>query len=43
MSPLAETRGAGIAVIDAATGKRLEDVAKLDAHPNRFKLLRQDR
>src|SRR3989442_2507162 len=25
--------GGGIAVIDAASGKRLEDVAKLDAHP----------
>src|SRR5438132_8674737 len=28
----------GIAVIDAATGKRLEDVAKLEAHPESFQL-----
>jgi DNA-binding beta-propeller fold protein YncE len=28
----------GIAVIDAATGKRLEDVAKLDAHPESFQI-----
>ena len=28
----------GIAVIDADTGKRLEDVAKLDAHPESFQL-----
>lgn len=28
----------GIAVIDAATGKRLEDVAKLDAHPESFEI-----
>ena len=30
--------GGGIAVIDAATGKRLEDVAKLDAHPESFQI-----
>jgi len=30
--------GGGIAVIDAAGGKRLEDVAKLDAHPESFQL-----
>jgi hypothetical protein len=28
----------GIAAIDAATGKRLEDVAKLDAHPESFQI-----
>src|SRR5713226_829247 len=28
----------GIAVIDAAIGKRLEDVAKLDAHPESFQI-----
>ncbi|MFY9558945.1 MAG: YncE family protein [Terriglobales bacterium] len=28
----------GIAVIDAATGKRLNDVAKLDAHPESFQI-----
>jgi DNA-binding beta-propeller fold protein YncE len=28
----------GIAVIDAATGKRLDDAAKLDAHPESFQL-----
>ena len=30
--------GGGIAVIDPATGKRLEDVAKLDAHPESFQI-----
>jgi hypothetical protein len=30
----------GIAVIDAASGKRLEDVAKLDAHPESFQIAR---
>jgi DNA-binding beta-propeller fold protein YncE len=30
--------GGGIAVLDAATGKRLEDVAKLDAHPESFQI-----
>ncbi|MGH9514756.1 MAG: YncE family protein [Terriglobales bacterium] len=30
--------GGGIAVIDAITGKRLEDVAKLDAHPESFQI-----
>src|SRR3989475_3132879 len=30
--------GGGIAMIDAATGKRLEDVAKLDAHPESFQI-----
>src|SRR5437870_12965732 len=30
--------GGGIAVIDAATGKRLDDVAKLDAHPESFQI-----
>jgi DNA-binding beta-propeller fold protein YncE len=30
--------GGGIAVIDGTTGKRLEDVAKLDAHPESFQL-----
>jgi DNA-binding beta-propeller fold protein YncE len=30
--------GGGIAVIDAATGKRLEDAAKLDAHPESFQI-----
>jgi hypothetical protein len=30
--------GAGIAVVDAATGKRLEAVAKLDAHPESFQI-----
>jgi DNA-binding beta-propeller fold protein YncE len=29
----------GIAVIDAASGKRLEDVAKLDAHPESFQIV----
>lgn len=28
----------GIAVIDAASGRRLEDVAKLDAHPESFQI-----
>lgn len=28
----------GIATIDAATGKRLEDIAKLDAHPESFQI-----
>ena len=28
--------GGGIAVVDAVSGKRLEDVAKLDAHPESF-------
>jgi hypothetical protein len=28
----------GIAVIDATTGKRLDDVAKLDAHPESFQI-----
>jgi hypothetical protein len=28
----------GIAVIDAASGKRLQDVAKLDAHPESFQI-----
>ena len=28
----------GIAAIDAASGKRLDDVAKLDAHPESFKI-----
>jgi DNA-binding beta-propeller fold protein YncE len=28
----------GIAALDAATGKRLEDVAKLDAHPESFQI-----
>src|SRR6266852_2981380 len=28
----------GIAVVDAASGKRLEDVAKLDAHPESFQI-----
>ena len=28
----------GIAVIDAASGKRVEDVAKLDAHPESFQI-----
>src|SRR6266481_1097262 len=28
----------GIAVLDAASGKRLEDVAKLDAHPESFQI-----
>jgi len=28
----------GIAVIDAASGKRLDDVAKLDAHPESFQI-----
>src|SRR6266851_4309485 len=28
----------GIAVIDAGSGKRLEDVAKLDAHPESFQI-----
>jgi len=32
----------GIAAIDATTGKRPEDVAKLDAHPKRFRLLRRN-
>ena len=30
--------GGGIAVLDAATGKRLDDVAKLDAHPESFQI-----
>jgi len=30
--------GGGIAAIDAASGKRLEDVAKLDAHPESFQI-----
>ena len=30
--------GGGIAVIDASTGKRLEDVAKLEAHPESFQI-----
>src|SRR3989475_10017908 len=30
--------GGGIAVLDAASGKRLEDVAKLDAHPEAFQI-----
>src|SRR5258707_1465531 len=30
--------GGGIAVLDAAIGKRLEDVAKLDAHPESFQI-----
>ena len=30
--------GGGIAAIDAATDKRLEDVAKLDAHPESFQI-----
>ena len=30
--------GGGIAVIDAASGKRLDDVAKLDAHPESFQI-----
>ena len=30
--------GGGIAVIDAASGRRLEDVAKLDAHPESFQI-----
>jgi hypothetical protein len=30
--------GGGIAVIDAAIGKRLDDVAKLDAHPESFQI-----
>jgi DNA-binding beta-propeller fold protein YncE len=30
--------GGGIAVIDAATGKRLDDAAKLDAHPESFQI-----
>ena len=30
--------GGGIAALDAATGKRLEDVAKLDAHPESFQI-----
>ena len=30
--------GGGIAVIDPATGKRLEDAAKLDAHPESFQI-----
>src|SRR5215469_12191692 len=29
-------QGGGIAIFDVATGKRLEDVAKLDAHPESF-------
>lgn len=33
-----EDERAGIATIDATTGKRLEDVAKLDAHPESFQL-----
>src|ERR1700674_1373855 len=30
--------GGGIAVIEAATGKRLDDAAKLDAHPESFQI-----
>lgn len=30
--------GGGIAVLDAVSGKRLEDVAKLDAHPESFQI-----
>ena len=30
--------GGGLAVIDAVSGKRLEDVAKLDAHPESFQI-----
>src|SRR6266704_3432319 len=30
--------GGGIAVIDAGSGKRLEDVAKLEAHPESFQI-----
>jgi DNA-binding beta-propeller fold protein YncE len=30
--------GGGIAVVDPATGKRLDDVAKLDAHPESFQI-----
>src|SRR5207302_7327176 len=30
--------GGGIAVFDAASGKRLEDAAKLDAHPESFQI-----
>ena len=30
--------GGGIAVIDGASGKRLEDAAKLDAHPESFQI-----
>src|SRR5437868_604891 len=30
--------GGGIAMLDAASGKRLEDVAKLDAHPESFQI-----
>jgi len=30
--------GGGIAVVDAASGKRLEDAAKLDAHPESFQI-----
>jgi hypothetical protein len=30
--------GGGIAALDAASGKRLEDVAKLDAHPESFQI-----
>src|SRR5260370_24759500 len=30
--------GAGIAVLDAASGKRFEDVARLDAHPESFQI-----
>jgi DNA-binding beta-propeller fold protein YncE len=30
--------GGGIAVVDLATGRRLEDVAKLDAHPESFQI-----
>jgi len=32
--------GGGIAVIEAASGKRLEDAAKLDAHPESFQIAR---
>jgi len=31
-------QGGGIAVFDVATGKRLEDVAKLEAHPESFQI-----
>src|SRR5260370_39681695 len=30
--------GGGIAVLDGASGKRLEDIAKLDAHPESFQI-----
>src|SRR2546425_1305070 len=31
--------GGGIAVVDAASGKRLEDAAKLEAHPESFQIV----